>query len=160
MAAAETLTFDISPPRRPALDDVGGAALVDNATEPPIPPEMPYADQLNQWALQIQRFGGIVPVALFSVRFATGTPVLDSFGCLPTAPMTGSFTITDEGPGTTTITWAAGTFPSAIVKPMVTVTEDIAALTPCALLVTNGVQVKTRNASSVATDMCFTVALY
>ncbi len=160
MAAADTLTFDISPPRRPALDDVGGAALIDNALRPPRGSTMPTAAQLNQWALQIQRFGGIVPVALLSVRFTAGVPSLDSFACLPTAPITATFTVTDTATGNTTITWPANTFPSALVKPMVTITEDIAALAPIALLVTNGVQVKTRNAASALTDMAFTVALY
>ena len=160
MAAAEILTFDIVPPRRPSLEDVGGAALSDDAMNPPIPPKMPYAAQLNQWALQIQRQGALMPIAIFSVRFAAGAPVLDSFACAPTAPITATFTLTDNGAGNTTITWPAGTFPTAIVKPSVTITEDIAALTPIALNVSNGVQVKTRNAASALTDMAFLVLVY
>lgn len=160
MPAADTLTYDIVPPRRPSLTDVGDAALEDNAARPPIPPKMPYADQLNQWALQVQRFGAIVPIALLTVRFVAGAPVLDSFSCLPTALITSDFTLTDNAAGDTTITWPVGAFPTPIVKPMVTLTEDVAALAPIALTVTNGVHVKTRNAASALTDIGFTVAVY
>ena len=158
MAASETLTFDIVPPRRPAVEDID-PTLVDDAEYPPVAGD-PYADQLNQMGLLIQRACALIPVAIFSVRFSAGTPILDSFSCAPTAPITGTFTITDNGTGDVSITWPANTFPTELVKSMATITENVAALAPATVSIANGVRVRTRNPASALADIAFTVAVY
>src|SRR5262245_60676525 len=120
MTAPDDLTWDISPPRRPSLDDCGGASIQDHAQFPPDRTTMPYAAQLNQWAKQIARMGGMVPAAKFSVTFSGGTPSISQFACMPTAPEIGDFTVTDNGAGDTTITWASGTFPTSTLSPEAT----------------------------------------
>lgn len=158
MTAPNTLTFDIAPPRRPSLDDCGGATLINDAVDPPDPQTMPYAEQLNQWAKQIARFGGSIAVARFSIVFSAGTPSIGQFVCLPTAPITGTFTVTDNGNGDTTISWPADTFPPSVLKPMVALNEDVAALAPVAWMPNaTSVRVKTRDSAGTLADIGFTV---
>ena len=158
MAAAETLTWDLATPRRPSLDDVGGAGLIDHATRPPIAVRMITADAGNQWQEQIQRLAGMVPVASFSVRFSAGTPSIYKFVAMPTAPITGTFTVTDNGPGDTTISWPAGTFPTSALEPKASLNGGSGVLAPVATMVTNGVQVVTSDGLPV--DAAFTVDVF
>src|SRR5262249_8966247 len=127
---------------------------------PPIAPEMPYAEELNQWAKQIPRLAGVVPAAAFSVTFSGGTPSISQFVAMPTGPELASFTVTDNGSGDTTISWAAGTFPTSVLAPTVTMNSDAQWRAPVAFAVTNGVRVKTRNDSGTLTDGNFTVLVY
>ncbi len=159
MAAPDELTFDIVPPRRPSLDDCGGGKLIDDAENPPDPETMPYAAQLNQLQKQVARFGGSVAVARFSIVFNAGTPSIGQFVCLPTGPITSTFTVTDNGNGDTTISWPANTFPSSVLKPAgLTLNEDVAAQAPVAWMPdANSVRVKTRNAAGTLTDIVFSV---
>lgn len=159
MTAPNDLTWDLDIPRRPSLDDVGGAALEDDAKKPPIPPKMPYAAQLNQWAMQIERLSAVTPVAVFTVTFSAGTPTVNSFQCMRTGMLTSDFTVTDNGNGDTTITWAANTFPTPTAQPSVSINEDLLAI-PRAFTVSNGVRVKTANAAGTLIDAGFTVLVF
>lgn len=159
MAAASSLTWDITPPRRPSLDDIGGATLADDAAYPPHKATMPYADQLNQCQTQIERLAAITEVVTLSVTFAAGVPSVSQFTAMRTTTVIGDFTVTDNGPGDTTITWPASTFPTSTGGPMVTINEDVDALAPRALLVALGVRVVTKNAAAAATDIAFTVTV-
>ncbi len=160
MAAATDSTFDLVPPRRPSLDDVGSAGIVDHATLPPIGPRMPTAAMLNIWQRLVARLCGVVPIASFSVTFSAGTPSIAQFVAMPTGPITNTFTVHDIGNGNTSITWPAGTFPASTLKPKVSLNEDVAALAPVAFLISNGVQVKTRNDAGTLTDIGFTVDVF
>ncbi len=159
MAAASTLTWDLATPRRPTLEDCGDAQLQDHATRPPKAPTQPYADQLNQWAMQIARLGGVVPVAVISIQISGGVPSVYSFTACPTAVLTGTFTVTDNGTGDTSITWPASTFPVAAARPAVSINSDLLAI-PRAFNITNGVRVKTANAAGTLIDAEFTVLVY
>lgn len=160
MAAPAELTWDIDPPRRPSLDDVGGATLQDHASKPPDKATMPYADQLNQWAKQVERLAACIPVAILSIHFDTGTPSVKLFTAMRTTVEISDFTVTDNGNGDTTITWPANTFPTPVTYPMVSINDDGHWLAPVAFNVANGVQVKTYDSGAGATDADFTVAVY
>jgi hypothetical protein len=159
MAAPEELTWNIVPPRRPTLDDLGSAQLEDHATRPPKPPRQPHAAQLNQWAKQLARLGGIVPVARFSVQFAGGNPSIVQFITMPTGPVLVTFTVTDNGPGDTSITWPADTFPASSLRPTVSINSDTFSV-PRAFLITNGVRVKTADIGGILSDADFTVSVF
>lgn len=161
MAAATDLTFILTPPRRPSLDDLGSATLEDHAAFPPNKRNMPYADQMNQWAKQLERLCSIVPVATFSVAFSGGTPGIVLFNSMRTDDLLGTFIVTDNGTGDTTISWSTGRYPTAKLKPMVTLNEDVAAEAPVAFQPTaDSVRVKTRNGAGTLTDIAFTVCVF
>ena len=160
MTAPAQLTWDIDPPRRPSLGDVGGATLQDHASKPPSKATMPYADQLNQWAKQIERLAALTPVAIFSVEFSGGKPSITQFTAMRTTLSIGDFTVDDNGDGDTTISWPANSFPSPAVKPMAALNEDGHWLAPIAFGVSNGVRVLTYSSGSTATDANFTVQVY
>lgn len=160
MSAPATLTWDIDPPRRPSIGDVGGATLQDHASKPPSKATMPYADQLNQWAKQIERLAACIPAAIFTVHFTGGVPAIKLFTAMRTTAVIGDFTVTDNGDGDTSITWPANTFPPAVAYPMVAMNSDGHWLAPVALPISNGVQVKTYDSGAGAMDGDFTVAVY
>lgn len=160
MAAAETLTWDIEAadggPRRPSLEDVGGATLEDDADDPPDPQTMPYAAQLNQLQKQAAAVGKVVPFVAYSVHFASGTPsVVASTMPRSSVPV---FTPSHPGAGDTTITWPAGTFPPATLQPIAVLNQDVGELVGItAVQVTNGVRVRTYRATGGAADLDYTV---
>lgn len=155
--APAELTWDISPPRRPSLSDLGNAAIQDHASKPPDKATMPYADQLNQWAKQLERLAAMIEGVGLSITFAAGTPSVSQFVAMRTTTVIGDFTVTDNGAGDTTITWPANTFPPSVLGPIVSINSDSDALAPRAFLVANGVRVKTKDSAGVAADLNFTV---
>lgn len=161
MPAVETLTWDIAAidggPRRPSLEDVGGATLQDDAMYPPDPTTMPYAAQLNQLQKQAAAVGEVVPALVFSVEFTAGDPIIVSASGPRTSLVIADLTPTDNGVGDTTITWPANTFPPEVAGPEVSINEDTGALTGGNVVaVTNGVRVRTYNAGGPL-DLAFTV---
>lgn len=160
MPVPETLTYDIpGAPRRPSLEDVGGATMEDDQARPPDPVTMPTAAKFNQHDRQIAAAHRVLPVLVLSLRFSSGAPIIDSFTTLSTLPVTGTFTVVDNGTGDTSITWPANTFPTPAVKPKGGVNGPT--LGACAPeLITNGVRIRTVNMSNVATDLPCTVEVW
>ncbi len=169
MTAANKFTWDYdvatsTNARAASLDDLGSAQLKDHAKEPPIPPEQPYAAQLNQWALQLAGVNRVIEGAIFDVQIIAGTPTIvgvTAMSDLITLTWAqANVTVTDNGIGDTTLTWLPGYLPPASrAKPNAWVTEDVACLQPIATMTGSGVRVKTRNASSALTDFNFSVAV-
>lgn len=162
MAALTTLSWDLlapaGGPRRPSLDDVGSALLADHATRPPDKSTMPYADQLNQWARQIEAFGKIIGFVGFSVEFIAGAPTVVAFTCPSTLVSLSTFIETDNGAGDTTITWPANTFPPPLLRPFAFVNgASSVRIGISADPVSNGVRVYTRAAADALTDQAFSV---
>jgi hypothetical protein len=144
-------------PRRPSLADVGGATLEDDTEFPPNPAKHPYADQLNQWAMQIEAVGRTVESLVLSVEISGGTPALVAFTCPRDDMEIDDFTVTDNGTGDTTITWPADTFPPELTRPELTINQDVGGIVGgTAVSVTNGVRVRTYDGSG-AEDLHFTV---
>ena len=143
--------------RRPSEDDVD-PFLVDVT---PVPlPQQPYAAQLNQWARCIVALARVSPVAIITIDFAATVPFVDRLSCCSEVVEIGDLTVTDNGTGDTTITWAAGTFPTAAADPEASICADGSWLQPMALAVTDGVQVKTRADGGALTDVRVKVKLY
>src|SRR3954470_23186372 len=77
MTSPTTPTFDLTPPRRPGIDDVGGGAKLDDQSDPPDPVTMPTAADDNQKSFLVVKVCGIVPVLEGSVHFAAGVPAIN-----------------------------------------------------------------------------------
>lgn len=159
LTAPNDLTWDITPPRRPSLQDCGEALHENDTAYPPTGPIEPYAEELNQWAKQISRMGGVVPAAILYVTFAGGNPGVTQFVAMPTGVTLSTFTLTDNGPGDTSITWPAGTFPTSVMWPSATIADDTAHII-CALRISNGVRVKTRNLAGGSEDSDFVAMVF
>jgi hypothetical protein len=167
MTAALTLTWDFALPGLPAraasIADLGDAALVDDAIDPPIPPEMPYAAQLNQWALQLGGMNRIIPALDLQIHFTAGTPAIFNVAAMSSIITTtwaqAHLTVTHSSTGVVMITWTAGTLPPPRAVPRAWVLSTTALPQPQALALSNGVQVSSWNLAGAATDLDFVVSV-
>lgn len=154
---SDTLTYDQVPPRRPGLDDVGGATQENDPDYPPLV-GMPTAEMANQAQKLLSAFGAVTPLAIVSVRFNAGTPVVDLYTEVRSAPA--APTVADLGAGDTSITWSPFPFPAPVARAMVTLSEDLAMLAPVVVPISNGFEVKTRNSAGALADCGFVLAVY
>jgi hypothetical protein len=164
MPASKILTWDIASgdggARRPTLNDVGGATLIDDDKYPPDPASMPYADQLNEIQRQIAALAKVAPAALISVHIASGTPTIVAATGPGSAVVPGLFTVTDLGTGHTQISWPAGSLPPPSgILPLATCNQS-AGVQISAVQATNSVTVLTNNDATTPADCDFTVAVY
>lgn len=168
MTAAHDYTWDFSLPAEPAraasLVDLGEAKLRDDTKDPPIPPEMPYADQLNQWALQLAGLNRTTFALDLQIHFAAGTPTIVSAtgmsSIITTSWAQTNLTVTHTGTGIVTIAWTAGTLPPPRAVPRAWVIAAGPLPQPQAVGVSNGVQVSTWSLAGAATDEDFVVSIY
>lgn len=116
MASSDVLTYDQSPPHRPALDELGGGAKV-NGTPAPDPVRHLTAQDANQGAKQIEALGRVAPIALLQVEQTAGTYNKIAVTAQPTGVSLASFTVTKNGTGDVTVSWASGLLPSPVAKP-------------------------------------------
>lgn len=109
--SSDTLTFDMSPPRRPTLEDCGGGQKV-NGTPPPDPVRMLVAEDVNQLSKQAVATGSMIPLVTLFVRFTAGAPAIVGLMCPSGNVEISDFTLIDNGAGDTTITWPVGLLPT------------------------------------------------
>lgn len=112
------------PPRRPSLDDLGGATLIDSSDYPPDTETMPYAGELNQWQHVQAGLARVAPAALVEIRFSGGTPSVFRVLALGSEVGTGDFALTDNGNGDTTVTVASGLLPTLALRGSAAQTDD------------------------------------
>ncbi len=155
--APAELTWDIDPPRRPSLADLGNATLQDHASKPPSKATMPYADQMNQWAKQEERLAAMTEACGISVTFSGSDPSVSQFIAMRTTTVIGDFTVTDNGTGDTTITWPANTFPTSALGPTASLNDTTVGGGYTVSLVANGVRVITWTGAATPADRPFTV---
>lgn len=159
-AAPAQLTWDITPPRRPSLADVGGATLADHAAKPPNKETMPYADELNQWAKQIERLATMIGSFGVSVTFGGSGPVVSQYTAMRTTVLNATFTVVPNGTGDTTISWPVNTFPTSVLGPMHALNDGVVGggITS-ALTGAESIRVKTWTGAATPADRPFTVVV-
>lgn len=156
--SSSTLTFDESPPRRPALEDLGGGAK-ENDDVAPDPVRDATAEDFNQMSKLLAALARVMPVAQLSVTLAAGVHVLERVSCAPSAPGLATFTLTDHGIGDISLTWPVGTFPPAVARHRAHVTGAVPALISAETL-SDGVRVRTWDAAGAPVDVTFDVELF
>lgn len=165
MSSPDTLTWDLlvadGGARRPSLDDVGGAVLIDDPDDPPpVDGEDIYAAMGNQWAGQIQAIGKTVFSVAISVTFSGSTPSIAGIMATGTNVDASAFTVTDNGVGDTTLSWTSGDLPPMTCSPMASLNGTTPALAPAASKPTaTSIRIVTKDASNVAADLPFTVGI-
>ncbi len=160
--ALEQLSWDLpveqGGPRRPSLEDMGGATLEDDSYRPPERRRMPYAAQLNQLQKQASAQGNVVESLVLSVEIAGSAPAVVAFTCPRTGVDLDDFDVDDNGVGDTTITWPADMFPPELTRAELSINQDVGQMVGGSVVsVTNGVRVRTYDASG-ARDLHFTVS--
>lgn len=152
--SSNTVTYDQVPPIRPGIDDVGGGNK-QNATRPPDPQRSLTAEDWNQLSKQGVELAAVAPMAMLSVKFTAGAPVIDQMTGMGTAAKTiGTYTVTDNGNGDTSITWPAGTFPGRVAYHRAHLAGATVGMIACETL-TNGVRVRTMTSAAIASDLPF-----
>lgn len=161
---ASDYTYDLTPPRRPSLDDLGGAAKRDDAAFPPNPLTMPTAQNWNQFARLDEGRGKFDIFITFEIRFNAGAPYIASVRSMRSSLTTASFAApTDNGAGDTTISWApiAASFPPKNREPGVELIGDGDYRVPTTDTTTaNTVRVRTRDGTGALVDAPFYVHVY
>lgn len=160
---SSTYTFDLTPPRRPSLDDLGGAAKQDDAKYPPNPVTMMNATNWNFFARFFEGIGKVVPFCTIHVAFSAGAPYIVSLQSMRASLVSGNLVLTDNGAGDTTISWAgiATSFPPANRPPRADIVGDGSFLAPtCDTSTANTVRVRTRDNTNTLVDQAFVVEIY
>ena len=162
MTVSNTLTWDENPPRRPGLSDITGGTKENRPGRAPDPVTMPCAEEDNQRAKQIAAMAAVVPMAILYITFPAGVPTV-AVKAVGTNVVAGDFTAVDNGPGDTTIHWAASVLPPVWSAPIMSQVEDLEIDRMRAFYTTSGanqaVQVKT-SLGGAGTDAAFVVEIY
>jgi hypothetical protein len=160
MATPDTCVFDLEVPRRPGLDDTGGGQKEDDQAQPPNPLTMLTANDMNQWAELLVRYGSVVPLVILSIHYAAGTPAITSLASVFSSALTpDDFDLTDNGTGDVSVTWDAGIFPARTVEPEAIIGGATAGFATCTSE-THGVNVLTSGTGGSAADLNFNLHIY
>lgn len=163
MAVANTLTWDLSTPRRAGIDDLRTGTKVNEPGSPPTA-DMPAAEEFNQDGAQLAALNKVSPSLIVSVTYSAGAPIIASFTSPGSKLVMGDFTLTDNGAGDTTIAWPANKIPDPIVSPCVSVNGSTPGGASVQAPTTTSVRVRTistpNGGANVAADMPFTVTVY
>jgi hypothetical protein len=161
MAAQDTLTFDLVPPRRPTLDDVGGGQKENAAgLPPPDPRTCPSAEEWNQISKQVVASGRVEAVCQLSLAYDTSSAnyYITMVSAAGDDVVSGTFTMVRNAAGDCSITWPVDTFPSAARQPGASINGTHPALS-CASLISNGVRVLMASAGG-GYDVPFSVEIF
>lgn len=161
MASPDTLTWDITPARRPSTADVGGCNKQQTTgAKAPDPDRHLTKDDVDQWAKQIRGLGGMCPVAKLTMRYSAGW-VKHLCQTPGTSITTADFAVTVNGTGDVTISWAGSStkFPAPIADHTAIVTGGTAGFATVESL-TNSVRVRVMNASGVAANLPFVLDVF
>ena len=168
MTAPALYTWDFILPgtfaKAASLDDLGGAQLEDDAVYPPVPPKMPYADQLNQWAKQLAGMNRVITALDIEV---TTTPSVVSATAMSDqitttfAQNSSNFQVEYFATGILTIGWAAGILPPPRTRARAFITDPNPYAAPVVeVLSPNSVTVYTWNLSGTPVNVPLLVSIY
>jgi hypothetical protein len=158
MASPDTCVFDLTIPRRPALDDVGGGAKTQVGN--PDPARDLTANDVNQWAALLQRLS--IPAALLriSVRFSGTTPAVYKMQSVAADNLQSSnITVTHNATGDVTLSWPAGKLPPSGAEPEGTINAAAGGTIGVVQPTATSVRVTTRTDAGTLADLAFTVSV-
>lgn len=162
MAIPTKNTLALDSPRRPTEEDFGGTEQEDDALFPPNPKLHPTADGWKGHTRMLAAAWRMLPVCRLPITFSGSAPAKGVPQAGDPDITSTTFTLADNGPGDTTITWPADTFPASTMPPQAFVNDPAHGswLQPTCEPVTNGVRVKTKNGAGVLTDIHFTISIF
>lgn len=153
MAASLDNTWDLQPPTRPSLDDLGSATKEDDATDPPDAKSMPTAAEWNLFAKLLAQFAGGFA---FSLKFQLTHGVSGSIAAQWQMGATAvALSVLKNGAGDYSVTWPANSFPTPIHNGTGWCVEAGAYCPLEVQPIANGVRCKLYDAAGVAADKDF-----
>lgn len=133
-------------PRRPSTDDLGGDEKLDDAEFPPDPREHPTAAGHNQMVKVLVALARTAVACKLEIGFSGNAPYIAALTALGSAVSLATFgTPTDNGPGDTTVSWAADALPPATISPngLTLYSSSTQQVTGHVQKLTNGIRVRT-----------------
>jgi hypothetical protein len=156
--AIDYYPYDYATAHRPSLDDLGGDQKLEDTGAPPLAGD-PRACEWNNFSRLHAAFARMLPAARVTVNFAAGAPFVETLLSMGTELAATDFTVTDNGTGDTTLTWAVGKLPSMSAQP--TASCHVASRLASAWAPTGlSVRVATYDAGGIAQDSRVTVDIY
>jgi hypothetical protein len=159
MASSDILTYDQTPPHRPALDELGGGAKV-NGTPAPDPVRHATAQDFNQISQQLAALGRVAPIAILQVEQTAGIYSKIAVTGQPSGATVGGFTVTKNGAGDITVSWPSGLLPSPVAKPRASVTGATALLVATEQVSTTSARIRMLSHDGVGTDSHFDLEIF
>lgn len=163
-----TATFDLSPPRRPSLDDLGGGHKEEEVGFPADPVTDLTAEDVNQTAMVLTRLAHIAPAALVYVRSSSSATTARAIG-LSSAPnaatpnvLDSAFTVQRTGVGKVTLRYDTGVIPTNGFPPSATIafqSSEQMRMVQCAMT-SDGIAVQTFDPAGAFQDADFVVTIY
>jgi hypothetical protein len=153
---SNTLTYDQDPPRRPGIDDLGGATKTNDVAHLPDPGD-PAAEEYNQICKQVVGLSKVAFRLIVHVTFPSGTPTLSLFSSPGNLVEAGDISFTDHAAGDTSVLLDAEAFPESLFPPLLTLAEDVEIDRARVFSVSGGYRVKTKLGGS-GTDCAFVMA--
>lgn len=159
MPTTDVLTYEQTPPRRPALSDLDGGACQNDMERPPVPGIDPDALAMNQRDKLVVSLCGITPALVLEVHFSGGVPSIYYVGPMrSTGLVAGDFTVVDNGNGDTSITHTGGKLPVVTWSAGAEQVDDTEIDRIRVVPITNGWRVKTK-LGSTGTDANFVLRI-
>jgi hypothetical protein len=150
MADTLPVTYDQTPARLPVLDDLHGN-LLENVPGKTPGPDHPNAFAMNQGDQLHVAHANVLPSTKLYISFPGGVPTIQRVDSTRTGLVASDFTVTDNGPGDTSITHTGGKLP-AVRWPATAHQVDDTEIDRCrAVPIANGTRVKTK-LGTVGTD--------
>jgi len=117
-------TFDGDPlnavyPARPTVDEMGGAAFVDDDLYPPVPEQNVTAADVNEMQNLLTRACRMIPTASFWVRKNGATMTLLGFKSCNDLLLNTDISVSTDGGNNMIIQWPRHKLPAGVVPPMV-----------------------------------------
>lgn len=112
-----TSTYNNTPPTRPVVGDLGGGAKQPPPGAPANSTTQLTANDCNAMALAIAAFAKVTPTMVISVTQLAGVYTISQFAACGDNVLAGSITVTKNGVGDVTLSWAANLVPGAAFAP-------------------------------------------
>lgn len=161
MASPDTLTYDITPARRPSTADLGGCNKQQTAgAHAPDPDRHLTKNDVDQWAKQIRGLAGMVPIALLTMRYSAGWNK-HTVATPGTSISTADFTVTANGTGDVTLDWSGSSdkFPAPVADHTACVTGGTAGSATVEAL-SNSVRVRVVDAAGSPANLPFVLSVF
>jgi len=157
MTISHTTTYKAATSKRPAITDIRYAVKTNDPDGGPIHPDEPNAEGGDQISESLA--GVCAANAAVAMSVSNGaTPTIAMLSCARDDLLVADLTPVSAGTGICEITWAAGKLPVPSVKPQATINGSTPGFVATELI-TNGVRIRTFNASGTAADLDFTVSV-
>ena len=112
-----TPTYDAVPPTRPVIGDLGGGAKQAPPGAPANSASQFTAGDANQLAMAIASFAKVMPTLVLSVTQVAGVYTIAQLACPGNNVVSGNITVTKNGVGDVTLSWAANLIPGSAFAP-------------------------------------------